>query len=73
MPQELTFSFKDLYPEIAGEETGEKAIPDEAKQEVLSENADVAKEASKNAKPRFVFIALGLIIAFIVFFGSGDK
>lgn len=72
MPQEMTFGFKDLYPDYMGEETGERVIPDEEKQEVLSENADDVKEAGKKARPRFVFIALGLIVALVIFFG-GDK
>ena len=72
MAQEVTFGFKDLYPEFAGEDTGERAIPEEEKQVVLSENADDVKETGKKARPKMVFIALGLIVGLIIFFG-GDK
>ena len=71
-PHETTFGFKDLYPEFAGEETGERVIPDEDKQQTLAENADDTVKASKHAKPKFIFIALGLIVALVIFFG-GDK
>ena len=70
--QETTYGFKDLYPDYLGEETGERVIPDEDKQQTLSENADDTIKASKHAKPKFVFIALGLLVAMIIFFG-GDK
>ena len=70
---DLTFSFKDLYPDLSGEETGERAIPDEDKQKLMSEQSQTADEAGKKARPKFIFLALGLIAALVVFYGVGEK
>lgn len=69
-PHETTYSFKDLYPGYFGEETGEKVIPNEQKQQTLAENVEDTIKASKKASPKYIFIALGLIAALVIFFGG---
>lgn len=66
----MNFSFGDLYPGMTAFDTTQSTNPDAEQQAALNENADTVKEAaSKGSRPRFIFMALGLIVLLTVFFG----
>ena len=67
---EMNYFMSDLYPGI-GLETSTQANPEKDDQEALIEDTDVAEESSQQARSKNVFLALGLMIALIVFFGGG--
>ena len=70
---ELTFSLRDLYPNIATmqEETSHKANPDAEDQTALNENADLSEKAdNNNASTKTILLAIIIIVALVVLFGS---
>lgn len=69
---EMNFSYADLYPNMkADEETSSKATPDANDQDALGEDVKVTEKAdTRNASKKNVFIALILLIALVVLFGS---
>lgn len=71
MAGELAFSFKDLYPSWAGIETSNLATPEVDDQEALNESVEVAEESTTTeAKKKNILIALGVIVALVIFFGG---
>ena len=70
---ELTFSLRDLYPNIATtqEETSIKANPDAEDQTALNEDANLSEKAdNNNASSKKILIAIMIIVALIFLFGS---
>ena len=70
---ELTFSLRDLYPNIATtqEETSVKANPDAEDQTALNEDANLSEKADiNNASSKKILIAIIIIVALIFLFGS---
>ena len=70
---ELTFSLRDLYPNIATtqEETSIKANPDAEDQTALNEDANLSEQAdNNNASSKKILIAIMIIVALIFLFGS---
>lgn len=70
---ELTFSLRDLYPNIATtqEETSIKANPDAEDQTALNEDANLSEQAdNNNASSKKILIAIIIIVALIFLFGS---
>ena len=70
---ELTFSLRDLYPNIATtqEETSIKANPDAEDQTALNEDANLSEKAdNNNASSKKILIARIIIVALIFLFGS---
>ena len=70
---ELTFSLRDLYPNIATtqEETSQKANPDAEDQTALNENAELSEKADiNNASSKMILLAIVIIVALVVLFGS---
>ena len=70
---ELTFSLRDLYPNIATtqEETSVKSNPDAEDQTVLNEDADLSEKAdNNNASSKMILLAIVIIVALVVLFGS---
>ena len=69
---ELTFSLRDLYPNIATtqEETSHKANPDAEDQTVLNEDAKLSEKAdNNNASSKTILLAIVIIVALVVLFG----
>ena len=70
---ELTFSLRDLYPNIATnqEETSQMANPDAEDQTALNENADLSEKAdNNNASSKMILLAIVIIVCLVVLFGS---
>lgn len=70
---ELIFSLRDLYPNIATtqEETSQKANPDAEDQTVLNEDAELSEKAdNNNASSKMILLAIVIIVALVVLFGS---
>ena len=68
---ELGFSMSDLYPGASGIDTSELATPEADDQEALNENINVAEKSSgKEASKKNIFLALGVMVALIIFFGG---
>ena len=70
---ELTFSLRDLYPNISTtqEETSIKANPDAEDQTALNENADLSEQAdNNNASSKMILLAIIIIVCLVVLFGS---
>ena len=73
---ELTFSLRDLYPNIATtqEETSHKANPDAEDQTVLNEDANLSEKAdNNNASSKTILIAIIIIVALVVLFGTSKQ
>lgn len=71
MAYELAFSMKDLYPNYSGIDTSTLATPDVSDQDALNENVKVAEESTTTeARKKNIFIALGVMVALIIFFGG---
>lgn len=68
---ELGFSMADLYPGAGGVDTSTLATPEVDDQEALNEDVKVAEKSSvKEASGKSIFLALGVILALIIFFGG---
>ena len=66
----MTFQWGDLYPAESTFETGNLANPTAENQEALNEDAEIAKAAdAKTARPKFVWLAVGVIVAVVVLMG----
>ena len=69
---ELGFAMTDLYPNYGGVDTSTLANPESDDQQALNENPDVAETVTvTTARKKNIFIALGVLLALIVFFGGG--
>ena len=69
----LNFGFRDLYPTMGVAETSTEVIPDADDMEALNENAGEAEKASKTfARGSKMLIAVGVLLAIIVFLGGAD-
>ena len=67
---ELAFTMGDLYPAMSTFETGNLANPDADDQQALNENASLANKTDvKTARPKFVWLAVGVIVAVVVLMG----
>ena len=70
---EMNFNFRDLYPNMGMTETSTEAQPDADDKEVLIENAgDAAAADPKKARGLYILIGVGVMIAAVIFLGSGD-
>lgn len=67
---ELQFGFSDLYPNWGGIDTSQLAVPESDDLDALNEDVKTAEEASQNARSKNIFVALGLMVALVVFFGG---
>lgn len=68
----LGLYMKDLYPNYNGLETSNKVIPESNDQDAMGEDVEVAEKSSvTESSKKNILIALGLLIALIVFFGVG--
>lgn len=73
MTGEMTFSFKDLYPnyKTQSEDTGEKSNADYEDQEALNEDLVVAEKMDNtNASRRNIFVAIIIMVALVILFGA---
>ena len=71
MPNELGFSMADLYPNYGGIDTSTMVNPEADDQEALNEDTKIINEATtKEARSKNVFLALGVLVALIIFFGG---
>lgn len=71
----MDFAYGDAYPNMTGvTETGLLANPDKDDQEALAES-DKDSDTADITQPRkyMVLVAIGLIVALVVFFGAGGK
>lgn len=69
---ELGFAMADLYPNYGGVDTSTLATPEVDDQEALNESPDLADAGVPNhARKKNVFLALGVMVALVVFFGGG--
>lgn len=69
----MDFYVGDAYPNfMAGTgETGFLATPDKEEQAVLNEDPETAEKAdASSSRKSMIFLALGLIILLVVFFGA---
>ena len=67
----LSYAFADLYPTYGGVETSNIAIPEQYDQEAMNMDSKTAEETSNtNARSKNVFVAIGIIVAFVVLLGG---
>lgn len=72
----LDYNFGDLYPNVATPtmETSLKASPEKEDQEALAENEKVSDVSSASEPKRsMIWLAIGLIVAIVILFGTGGK
>lgn len=70
---DMNFSFRDLYPNMGYTETSTEAQPDANDKEVLVENASEAAAADpKNARGLYMAVGVAVLVAIVVFLGSGE-
>ena len=68
---ELGFSMADLYPNLGGVDTSTQVTPEVDDQDALNEDVKMANESTNTeARSKQVFLALGVIVALIIFFGG---
>ena len=68
---ELGFAMADLYPNFGGYETSTLATPEADDQDALNEDTKIADQAvTSEARKKNIFLALGVLIALIFFFGG---
>ena len=68
---ELGFAMSDIYPTYGGIDTSTVVNPEADDQDALNEDTSVAKEATtKDARSKNIFLALGVLVALVVFFGG---
>lgn len=69
----MDYNFGDLYPDISRgltDITSLSANPDKDDQEALAEDSKVSDKADfRNPRNGMVFLAIGLIVALVVFLG----
>lgn len=69
----MDFKFRDLYPTMGISETSTDVIPEADDMEALNENAKDAQTASKKfARGSKMLLAVGVLLAVIVFLGGGE-
>ena len=69
----LDFNMRDLYPTMGINETSTDVIPEADDMEALNENAGDAQTASTHfARGKNILIAVGVIVALVVFLGGGE-
>ena len=69
----LNFGYRDLYPTMGVAETSTEVIPDANDMDALNENAGEAEKASKTfARGTKMILAVGVLLAVIVFLGGTD-
>ena len=67
----LAFAMADLYPNFGGADTSTIVTPEVNDQEALNEDVKIAEESSyTESSKKNIFIALGIIIALIIFLGG---
>lgn len=67
----MEFSIADMYPGLAGYyETTNLTNPDAKDQEGLAENVEAGQQAGKESRPKYIFIALLVVVLLVVFFGA---
>ena len=71
----MDFAYGDAYPNITGiAEPGLLANPDKDDQEALAESdKDADKTDITQPRKYTILVAIGLIVALVVFFGAGGK
>ena len=71
----MDFAYGDAYPNLTGiTETGLLANPDKDDQEALAESENNADKTDITQPRKYtILIAIGLIVALVVFFGAGGK
>ena len=71
----MDFAYGDAYPNITGiTETGLLSNPDKEDQEALAESETNADKTDITQPRKYtILIAIGLIVALVVFFGAGGK
>ena len=68
---ELKFAYSDLYPNWGGVDTSTVVTPEVDDQDALNEDIDIAEESSATeSKGKNIFLALGIMLALVVFFGG---
>lgn len=68
---ELGFAMADLYPNFGGHDTSTLATPEADDQDALNEDTKVADQAvTSEARKINIFLALGVLVALIIFFGG---
>lgn len=68
---EMCFSMADLYPNMGGVDTSTLANPEVDDQDALNEDVKIAEASTvTEAKSKNIFIALGVLIALVIFFGG---
>ena len=68
---ELGFSMSDLYPNLGGVDTSTQVTPEVDDQDALNEDVKMANESTNTeARSKQVFLALGVLVALIIFFGG---
>lgn len=73
VPNEMGFSYNDLYPGMSKSiETSNLATPETDDLEALNEDTKITDEATpKGASGKSIFLAFGVLVALIIFFGGG--
>ena len=68
---ELGFSMSDIYPNYGGVDTSTIVTPEVDDQEALNEDVNIAAESSQTeARKKNIFLALGIMLALVIFFGG---
>ncbi len=68
---EMCFSMSDLYPNMGGVDTSTLATPEVDDLDALNEDVKIAEASTKTeASKKNIFIALGVLVALVVFFGG---
>lgn len=70
--KELMFAMADLYPNMGGLDTSTLAVPETDDLEALNNDTKASEEANVHteARSKNIFIALGVLLALVVFFGG---
>lgn len=69
--KELGFSMSDLYPNFGGVDTSTLVTPEVDDQDALNEDVKLAGESTNTeARSKNVFLAIGILVALIIFFGG---
>lgn len=70
--KELSFAFADLYPNMGGMDTSTLAVPESDDLEALNHDTKTSEEANAHteARGKNIFLALGVILALVIFFGG---
>ena len=71
----MDFAYGDAYPNLTGTtETGLLANPDKDDQEALAESENNADKTDITQPRKYtILVAIGLIVALVVFFGAGGN